>query len=406
MRLLDTLEIASVSLKRNVFRSFLTTLGIIIGVASVIATLAVGQGSSDLINEQIGSLGSNVLLVVPGSLKQGGVRVEAGAAAKLDEEDATEIKEECALVKFVSPLVRVGARLNNAGENWTTTVYGVNPEYLEIREWAVENGADFTPADLQGTKKTCLLGKTVAENLFGVEANPVGMEIRVANLAFTVVGVLERKGQNPMGQDQDDVILMPYATAQRKLSGTPYATAILVSTFDMESVEDAVAQIKDALLSAKGRQGRLEMDFSIRTQEEISEAAHTAANVLSLLLAAVAMISLLVGGIGIMNIMMVSVKERTREIGLRMAIGAKPNDVLAQFLMEALILSLLGGLLGLGLGCALPIALYFWKGWPLVVSPASLLTGLGSSIATGLFFGWFPARLASKMNPIDALKYE
>jgi putative ABC transport system permease protein len=406
MRLLSILRMAARSINRNKMRSFLTMLGIVIGVAAVIAMLAIGQGARDAINAQIASLGTNVIMVFPGAFTQGGVRMEAGTASRFSEEDATAVKANCRAVLYVSPTVRTSVQVKAGGQNWRTAIWGVYPSYLNIREWELSAGTDFSDSDVRGATKVCVLGQTIVTNLFGEGANPVGRVIRIKNLPFTVIGVLVGKGQSAGGQDQDDIIIAPFSTVQRKIIGTSYAQGLVASAASASMVDEARQEINQALMERrKGSQGD-GFDYTIRTQTDISTMANQTAQTMSILLASIALVSLLVGGIGIMNIMLVSVTERTREIGIRMAVGAKGSDVLLQFLVEALVLSFMGGILGMVAGAGASWLISQSQGWPISISAFSLLLGFGFSAATGVFFGWYPARKASALNPIDALRYE
>jgi putative ABC transport system permease protein len=406
MRLFSIIRMAARSINRNKMRSALTMLGIVIGVAAVIAMLAIGQGARNAINSQIASLGTNLLMIFPGAFSSGGVRMEAGTASRLSEEDATFIKSGCSAVQNVTPMARTSAQVKAGGQNWRTSIQGAYPNYLQIRDWAIASGIEYSESDERGATKVCVLGQTVVVNLFGAGANPVGQVIRIKNLPFTVVGILESKGQNAGGQDQDDVIIAPFTTVQRKLIGATYAGSLMASAVSTALVEEARSQINQVLMERrKGSQGD-GYDYTIRTQTDISNAANQTAQTLSILLASIALVSLLVGGIGIMNIMLVSVTERTREIGIRMAVGAKGKDVLLQFLVEALVLSFLGGMLGMIAGAGASWIISKSQGWPISISAFSLLLGFGFSAATGIFFGWYPARKAAALNPIDALRYE
>jgi putative ABC transport system permease protein len=406
MRFLGTLTIAFRSINRNKMRSFLTMLGIVIGVAAVIAMLAVGQGARDSINAQIASLGTNVIMIMPGAQTQGGARMEAGTGSRLVEDDVDAIKRNCPSVALASPLARSGVQVKSGGQNWRTTVYGGYPSYLTIRDWAPVSGTNFSESDERSATKVCLIGKTVASNLFGEGTDPVGMLLRVNDLPFKVIGLLSTKGQNSMGQDQDDLIVGPFSTVQKKILGETHLRMIMASAGSSDVVEQARQEINDALIAVrKGSQGD-GTDFTIRTQTDISDMATATSKTLGMLLASIAFVSLLVGGIGIMNIMLVSVTERTREIGIRMAVGARGNDVLLQFLVEALVLSFFGGILGIAAGVGASWVISVSQGWAITVSPWSILLGFGFSAATGVFFGWYPARKASRMNPIEALRYE
>ncbi len=406
MRLFGILRMAARSINRNKLRSFLTMLGIVIGVAAVIATLAIGQGAQNMIKSQIASLGTNLLLIFPGAFTAGGVRSEAGTASRLSEDDAVAIKAQCPEVMYATPMARTSAQVKAGGQNWRTSIYGAYPNYLKIRDWDMESGAMFTDADERGAVKVCVLGQTVITNIFGQGANPVGQIIRIKNLPFLVVGSLISKGQNAGGQDQDDCIIAPFSTIQKKLTGNTYAGNLMASATSMDATDEARKEINQVLMDRrKGSQGD-GFDYTIRTQTDLANTANQTAQTLSILLASIALVSLLVGGIGIMNIMLVSVTERTREIGIRMAVGAKGRDVLLQFLVEALVLSFLGGVLGMVCGAGASWVISKSQGWPVAISGLSLLLGFGFSAAIGIFFGWYPARKAASLNPIDALRYE
>jgi putative ABC transport system permease protein len=406
MRLLGTLTIAFRSINRNKMRSFLTMLGIVIGVAAVIAMLAVGQGARDSINAQIQGLGTNVIIIMPGARTQGGARMEAGAASRLTEEDVQAIRQNCPSVSMVSPIARSGVQVKYGGQNWRTSVYGGYPSYLPIRDWEPSVGVNFSESDERSANKVCLVGKTVAENLFGEDADPVGMVLRVNDLPFKIIGLLSSKGQNAMGQDQDDLIVCPFSTVQKKILGETRVRMLTISAVSQSAIEAARQEINETLMTRrKGSEGD-GSDYTIRTQTDISDMATATSKTLGMLLASIACVSLLVGGIGIMNIMLVSVTERTREIGIRMAVGAKGKDVLLQFLVEALVLSFFGGILGIAAGAGSSWVISVSQGWAITISPWSILLGFGFSAATGVFFGWYPARKASRMNPIEALRYE
>jgi putative ABC transport system permease protein len=406
MRLLGILKMAFRSINRNKMRSFLTMLGIVIGVAAVIAMLAIGQGARNAINSQIASLGTNLLMIFPGAFTSGGVRSEAGTASRLTEEDAQAIKAQCPAVMYSTPMARTSSQVKAGGQNWRTAVYGAYPNYLKIRDWDLASGNMYTDADERGAVKVCVLGQTVVTNIFGEGADPLGQTIRIKNLPFTVVGTLVSKGQNAGGMDQDDCIIAPFSTVQKKLVGSTYAGNLMASAVSMDATDEARQEINQVLMDRrKGSQGD-GYDYTIRTQTDISAAANQTAQTLSILLASIALVSLLVGGIGIMNIMLVSVTERTREIGIRMAVGAKGRDVLLQFLVEALVLCFIGGILGMIAGAGVSWLISASQGWPVAISGWSLLLGFGFSAATGVFFGWYPARKAAMLNPIDALRYE
>jgi putative ABC transport system permease protein len=406
MKLTNILKIALRSLNRNKMRSFLTMLGIIIGVAAVITMLAVGQGARDMIKSQIAALGTNVILIFPGSFTQGGVRMEAGSASQLTEDDADAIKKQCAAVQFVTPIVRTTSQVKVSNQNWRTSIYGVYPEYVDIRDWPIKEGINLTDADQRGATKVCLVGMTVVKNLFPDNQSVVGQTVRIKNLPFKIVGVLSEKGQNAMGQDQDDQVIAPFSTVQKKLMGITFANSLTASAASEQLIDEARQEINQTLTDRRRGSGGDGTSFTIRTQTDLGNAADQTSRTLSILLASIACVSLVVGGIGIMNIMLVSVTERTREIGLRMAVGARGSDVLLQFLVEALVMSFTGGLLGIAAGAGVSNLMSKVQGWAVTVSPLSVILGFGFSAAIGIFFGWYPARKAAALKPIDALRYE
>ncbi len=403
-----SIKIALRALQVNKMRSFLTMLGIIFGIAAVIAMIAIGSGARKVISEKIASIGSNLLLILPGSTTSGGLRAGSGSAPSLTMSDVRAIRSECPSVALAAPTLRGSAPVVYGNLNWSTVIQGTTPEYLGIREWTVVTGRPMTQADVDGTARTALLGQTVAENLFGAE-DPVGRIIRIKQVPFTVIGLLGRKGQSPQGSDQDDVILIPVRTAQRRLFGgrTPDSVnAILVKAADVLELAAAQEEVT-ALLDQRHRiGGGRERDFTIRNLSELLSVSEQSSRTMSLLLGSVASISLLVGGIGIMNIMLVSVTERTREIGIRLAIGARRRDILLQFLTEALLLTILGGFLGMLFGVVAAAVVSRILGWPTLIAPESILVAVGFSAAVGIFFGFYPARKAAGLNPIDALRYE
>jgi putative ABC transport system permease protein len=405
MKILNILLSAFRALHRNKMRSFLTMLGIIIGVAAVIAMLAIGQGAEYSVKEQIAALGTNVLMVFPGAQQQGGVRSSAGSATTLTEDDAAAILRECPAVAYISPGTFSGGQVIAGNLNWSTSIQGVGTDYLEIRQWPTEYGDFFTDQDVKSAAKVCVLGKTVADNLFP-DSSPVGQMIRIRNVPFRVTGVLSKKVQNAMGQDQDDVILAPYTTVLQRLSRSPNIRYILVSATSLGNISTAQTQISELLRMRHKIQPYEADDFTIRNQADLAATATATTQILTILLASIASVSLLVGGIGIMNIMLVSVTERTREIGIRMSVGARAKDILTQFLIEALVLSLLGGITGIILGVVGSHLISTLAKWPTIITAFSIVLSFGFSIAIGVFFGFYPARKAALLNPIDALRYE
>jgi len=405
MKILNILLSAFRALQRNKMRSFLTMLGIIIGVAAVIAMLAIGQGAQFSVEQQISALGTNVLIILPGSQNTGGIRIGAGSNTTLTEDDCTAIQRECPAVALLSPGTRAGGQVIAGNLNWATSIEGTGADYLEIRKWGIEYGDFYTDQDIKAAAKVCVLGQTVANALFP-DASPVGQTIRIRNVPCRVLGVLTRKGQNALGQDQDDIILAPWTTVKRRLTWFPYLRQILVSATSQANIPVAQQQITE-LLRMRHRIAPYDPDdFTIRNQADLATAATATTQILTILLASIASVSLLVGGIGIMNIMLVSVTERTREIGIRMSVGARSRDILTQFLIEALVLSLMGGITGIILGVSGSSAISSLAKWPTIITFFSILLSFGFSIAIGIFFGFYPARKAALLNPIDALRYE
>jgi putative ABC transport system permease protein len=405
MKMKNVLLTAFRALQRNKMRSFLTMLGIIIGVGAVIAMLAIGQGAEYSVEQQISALGTNVLIVLPGSQQTAGVRIGAGSVTTLTEDDAAAIQRECPAVALVSPGTFAGGQAIAGNLNWATSIQGTGTDYLEIRQWKTAYGDFYTDQDVKSAAKVCVLGKTVADNLFP-DSSPVGQEMRIRNVPFKVIGVLEKKGQNAMGQDQDDVILAPYTTVAKRLSWFPYIRMVLVSATSQANIPVAQAQIAELLRMRHKLSPYDPDDFTIRNQADLANAATATTDVLTVLLASIASVSLLVGGIGIMNIMLVSVTERTREIGIRMSVGARGRDILTQFLIEALVLSLVGGIVGMLLGVVGASVISSVAKWPTIVTAFSIVLSFGFSIAVGVFFGYYPARKAALLNPIDALRYD
>ncbi len=392
----------------NKMRSFLTMLGIIIGVGSVITMLAIGAGAGKKLGEQVASLGSNLLMIFSGSATSGGQRMGAGTDPTLTLGDAEAIRKELSAVAEAAPFVNGIAQTVYGNQNWSTILQGTTPPIFEIRDWNVSAGRLFTWEDVRGAAKVCLIGTTVADNLFG-GIDPVGKVIKIKKVPFTVIGLLEKKGESPDGRDQDDTIYMPVTTAQKKVLGGTYGDSvrlIFVKAKSFDQLGEAEEQV-NALLRQRHRIGpKQEDDFSVRNITQLLQSAEQMVRIISLLLMAIASVSLLVGGIGIMNIMLVSVTERTKEIGIRMAVGARAADIRFQFLIEALSLSLIGGALGIVLGIGLSRIISYFADWPSIITAPSILLAFGFSSAVGLFFGFYPAYKASKLNPIDALRYE
>jgi putative ABC transport system permease protein len=404
----STFKISLRALRVNKMRSALTVLGIVIGVAAVITMLAVGTGASRRISQQIASVGSNLMIVLPGSSTSGGIRMGSGTVSTLTREDAEAIARECPAVADVAPSHNGVAQIVYGNQNWSTGVVGTTPGVLNVRDWTLAAGKSFTDQDVRNATKVSILGRTVVDNLFG-DMDPVGQIIRIKKVPFTVVGVLEKKGQSPIGQDQDDTVLIPISTAQKKIFGTPFAGMVRAIAVKAKSTEDLAAAEEQitALLRQRHRIGpNQESDFTVRNLTQMMQVAEQSTRVMALLLGAIASVSLLGGGIGIMNIMLVSVTERTREIGIRMAVGAKTWDIRLQFIIEAVTLSLIGGVAGIIIGVTGSKILSAVAGWATVVSLPSVFLAFGFSGIVGIFFGFYPAYKASLLNPIDALRYE
>jgi putative ABC transport system permease protein len=398
-------KVALRSIVRNRMRSLLTSLGIIIGVCAVIVMVAIGEGSQARIENQIASLGTNVLIVIPGASRMGGVSQGAGSSNRLTLDDADDLREEGTLFAAVSPIVRSGAQVIGGGNNWNTQINGVSTEYLQIRAWDMASGEFFTERDIISNAKVAVIGETVADELFPGQ-DPVGEKMQIRNTPFKILGVLSEKGQNPMGMDEDDVVLAPSTTVLNRLKGGRNIDMINVSAVSTEQMEAAEEEIIAILRDAHGIGPGEENDFRVRSQAEITEMATETTRILTLLLGSIAAVSLMVGGIGIMNIMLVSVTERTREIGIRLSIGARPGDILTQFLAESVVLSVIGGILGILLALGISYVLGNFTGLTVVVNPAIVLLAFSVSGAVGVFFGFYPARKAAALNPIDALRYE
>jgi hypothetical protein len=402
----NLIKIAVQALANNKLRGFLTMLGIIIGVASVITMLAIGQGSKRSIQAQISEMGSNMIMIHPGADVRGGVRQDASAMETLKLQDYEDIVDETRFVSAVSPSVNSSGQAIYGANNAPTTVYGISPDYLEIRRYKVEDGDMFTEQDIQTAAKVCVVGKTVVDNLFPDGSNPVGKVIRFQKLPFRIVGVLESKGYNSMGMDQDDLILAPYTTIQKKVLAITHLQGITCSALKEEYTDQAIDEISEILRRNHKLKESDDDDFTIRSQQELSTMLTSTTDMMTVLLAAVAGISLLVGGIGIMNIMYVSVTERTREIGLRMSIGAKGIDILAQFLIESILISVTGGLIGVVFGVGAALVVNGVAHFPIYIQPWSVVLSFAVCTVTGVFFGWYPAKKAAQLDPIEAIRYE
>jgi putative ABC transport system permease protein len=398
------MKVAAQSILKNKMRAMLTMLGIVIGVGAVIVMVAVGNGAQKQVEGAIGGLGTNLVMIMPGSATPGGAAGGLGSYNKLTVDDALMLKRDGTLLAAVSPVVSTRTQDIGGGTNWRTTINGVSTDFLTIRDWSLASGMMFEDNDVLASRKVAIIGATVAQQLFpGVD--PVGSEMQIRSVPFQVIGVLAAKGQNAMGQDQDDIVLVPYTTAQNRLSGNVRISQILASTADPKDIPAAQEEVKSIMRVAHKLNGA-DDDFTVRNQAEIAAAASSTTKVMSSLLAAIASISLLVGGIGIMNIMLVSVTERTREIGIRMAIGARGSDVLTQFLIESIVMSVLGGLIGLALGYGGSALLAKLAGWSIATPLSAVAIAIGFSGAVGVFFGFYPARKAAALNPIQALRYE
>jgi putative ABC transport system permease protein len=404
----DGVKIAVGALKVNVMRSLLTMLGIVIGVGAVIVMVAVGAGAREMIGDQIRSIGSNLILVIPGATISSGVRLGSGSVHTLKASDADAIAKECPAVKITAPNWGEVTQVVHGNKNWKTRVSGTNENSFLIRDWPIRYGRMFTREEEKRAAKVAIVGQTVVENIFG-DTYPLGKVIRIKSVPFTIIGVLERKGQSPRGDDQDDAVFVPLRTSQYRLFGTPFADevqAIIVQAKDISLIHEAQKQI-DELLTRRHKIGRnQEKDFTVRNLTEILETAQRSLNIMTTLLGAIAAISLLVGGIGIMNIMMVSVTERTREIGIRMAVGARSSDIMRQFLVEAVVLTVNGGLIGTAIGILGAYIFARTSGWPAAIDPFTVITAILFSAAVGVFFGFYPAYKASRLHPIEALRHE
>jgi len=410
MTLTDSLTAALVAIRVNVLRSVLTALGIIIGVAAVIIMISVGAGAQKRVDDLIQSLGSNLVIVMPGTTTSSGARGARGSRPTVTEDDAIAIQNEIPTVQVAAPSVRGSGQIIFGNQNWSSVIRGVTPEYQEAQDWEIQDGRWFNQAEVRSAAKVALIGGTVAENLFG-DDNPVGQLVRIKRVPFTVIGTLAPKGETPLGTDMDDTIFVPLSTAKKRIIGGRRLSgkligALFVKSTSAEVVDDTIRDMTNLLRHRHRIRPGQPDDFFVRNLSSILEARASSSRVMTLLLAAVASVSLLVGGIGIMNIMLVSVTERTREIGLRMAVGAKGKDILLQFLIEAVTLSLIGGLIGIALGLGGSLAIANLGSFPAIIQPASIVLAFGFAAAVGVFFGFYPARKAARLDPIEALRYE
>jgi putative ABC transport system permease protein len=406
MNIANLLKIALKALANNKMRCFLTMLGIIIGVASVITMLAIGQGSKNSIKSQISEMGSNMIMIHPGADQRGGVRQSADDMQTLEVGDYEALRDETSFVSAVSPNVQSSGQFINGNNNYPSSMYGITADYLEIRKLKIEDGEMFTDQDIKQAAKVCLLGKTVIDNLFPNGENPIGRVVRFGKIPMTVIGTLQSKGTNSMGMDQDDVVLAPYTTVMKRILAVDYLQGIYCSALSEEMTDQATEEITEILRTRHKLKDTDDDDFTIRSQQELSEMMNSTSDMMTYLLACIAGISLLVGGIGIMNIMYVSVTERTREIGLRMSIGARGIDILSQFLIEAVIISVTGGILGVLVGCLSTWLVNLLAHWPVAIQAYSVILSFAVCTITGVFFGWYPAKKAAGLDPIEAIRYE
>ena len=406
MNVSNLFKIALRALANNKLRAFLTMLGIIIGVASVITMIAIGQGSKKSIQAQISEMGSNMIMIHPGGEMRGGVRRDASEMQTLKLENYETLRNECTYLSAISPNVSASGQLIHGSENYPSSVNGASIDYLKIRQLTVEQGEMFTENDIRTSAKVCIIGKTIVDNLFPDGSDPVGQVIRFNQVPFRVVGVLKSKGYNSMGMDQDDIVIAPYTTVMKRLLAVTYLQGIYASALTEDMTEYATDEIGKILRREHKLRDTDEDDFTIRTQQELSQMLNTTTDLMTTLLACIAGISLIEGGIGIMNIMYVSVTERTREIGLRMSVGARGVDILSQFLIEAILISITGGLIGVIIGCGASWVVKFVAHWPVFIQPWSVLLSFAVCTITGIFFGWYPAQKAANLDPIEALRYE
>lgn len=406
MNILNLIRIAFKALQRNKLRAFLTMLGIIIGVAAVIAMVAIGQGSKQSIHDQLSSMGSNMITVLPSSNLNGGVRIAGSSFQTLTDKDIVALKREAQYITEISPSLTAKGQAINGALNWPTSMQGVSPDYLDIRMLTLKDGIGFTQQDVLTSAKVCLIGQTVIDNLFPNGENPIGKVIRFNKIPFQVIGILNPKGQNAFGQDQDDILIAPYTTVQKRILATIYYQNIYASAASEAVTDAATTEMTSILRTSHRLRDNEDNDFTVRTQAELINTLSSTSGLLTVLLTVIAGISLVIGGIGIMNIMYVSVTERTREIGLRMAIGARGKDIMLQFLMEAILISITGGIIGVILGIVSSNVVTLTLSWPTIVSESSVVLSFIVCAVTGIFFGYYPAQKASRLDPIEALRYE